>query len=86
MSRRTYVWTYVALMALLIVTYVSTFVPLGAFKPIVNIGIGAAKAAIILLFFMHLVKAEPLTRLAGLIGYAWLVLMFVLGLSDYLAR
>jgi cytochrome c oxidase subunit 4 len=86
MSVRTYTLAYVALMAMLLLTYASTLVPLGAFKPVANIGIGAVKAAIILCVFMHLAKAEPLTRLAGALAYLWLILMFVLGFSDYLTR
>lgn len=86
MSRRTYAFTYAALMVLLLITWGSTFVPLGPIKPVVNIGIGMTKAAIIILFFMHLVKAEPLTKLAGAVAWLWLVLMFALGFSDYLAR
>jgi caa(3)-type oxidase subunit IV len=49
---------------------------LGAFNTILNMGIAAAKVALILSFFMKLTSSSALICLASLPGLFWLVFMF----------
>lgn len=77
---------WLALSALLAATVGSAYVPLGAFNTILNMGIAAAKVALILLFFMKLTSSSALIRLASMAGLFWLAFMFALTAGDYLTR
>ena len=78
------VWA--VLMALLGVTIGATFLPLGPFMPIVNVGVALTKAAIIFWFYMHLRELGGLVRLVALGAVAWLLILFSLTAADYLTR
>lgn len=78
--------TWAALMALLLATVSYALVPHAPLKPWVALSISAAKASLIALFFMRLVKATPLVRLAGLAGVFWLSFLFLFAFADYLTR
>jgi cytochrome c oxidase subunit 4 len=77
---------WLALVVLLAITVGSAFVPLGAGNTIINMAIAAAKAALIGLFFMNLVRSSTLLRLGAVAGLFWLAFLFVLTSSDYLTR
>jgi len=83
---RIFVLVWIALMVLLGLTLTASFLPLGAFKPVANIGIGFAKAVLIFWFFMHLREVSGLVRLAAVAGVLSIVLMIALISSDYLTR
>jgi cytochrome c oxidase subunit 4 len=83
---RTLVFVWIALMVLLGLTLGASFLPLGAFKPIVNIGIGFAKALLIFWFFMHLREVSGLVRLVAFAGAVGIVIILALISSDYLTR
>jgi cytochrome c oxidase subunit IV len=83
----TFLFVYLALLCLLALTIGSAqFLSLGAFKPVVNLGIAAIKAALIAWFFMHVREGGPLVRLFSVAALFWLVILFGLGLSDWLTR
>ncbi|MGE5442449.1 MAG: cytochrome C oxidase subunit IV family protein, partial [Bacteroidota bacterium] len=63
-----------------------SFLHLGAFNPILNFGIAATKAALIAWFFMHPRAASGVVRLFAGAALFWLLIMFGLGLSDWIAR
>jgi cytochrome c oxidase subunit 4 len=77
---------WLALMVLLGITVGSAYVPLGTFNTVINYTIAAIKAVLVFVFFMHLVRASALLRLASIAGLFWLVFMFSLTLGDYLTR
>lgn len=77
---------YLALMALLAVTVGSTFLGLGPWAVAVNLAVAAAKAGLIVWFFMELVRSDPLIRLFAFGSLAWLAVMFGLGWADWLTR
>jgi cytochrome c oxidase subunit 4 len=83
---RTLVLVWLALMVLLGLTFGSTFLSLGPLKPVVNIGIALAKAALIFWFFMHLREVGGLIRLAAFAGLVGIIIMMALISSDYLTR
>ena len=72
---------YLGLMALLALTVGSPFLDLGGFNSAVNLAIAAAKAGVIAVLFMHLVKTEPLPRLAVAAAGLWLAILFGLTLA-----
>jgi len=86
LSKKTYYANAVALFVLLVVTLVAAELPLGIFGPAVAVSIAVLKALLIVLFFMNLYVATPLTRLVAIAGFLWLILLFVLMGSDYLTR
>jgi cytochrome c oxidase subunit 4 len=75
-----------ALLGLLAATIVLAYVNLGPLNSAVALLISAAKAALILLFFMHLRRASGLTRLAAALGFFWFGILLAHTLSDYLTR
>jgi len=77
---------WLALLLLLGLTVGSAYVPLGAFNGVINYGIAATKAALVLIFFMHLDRSRALIRLTALTGLFWLMFLFSLAFGDYLTR
>lgn len=78
------VWA--ALMALLALTALLAYVPMGVGNTVASLAIGALKAALVLLLFMELREHHPLPRLAGLATLVWLAILFTLVLADVIAR
>jgi cytochrome c oxidase subunit 4 len=50
------------------------------------VAIAAVQVAILALFFMQLLRAEGLVRLAALAGIVWASLLFLLTFADLLTR
>jgi cytochrome c oxidase subunit 4 len=53
---------------------------------IIGLAIAMVKAALVALFFMHLLRSQWLGRLALGAGVFWLVTLMSLTLTDYLTR
>lgn len=83
---KTFVFVWVALLALLAATAGSALLHLGEWNSVLNLAIAAAKAALVLLFFMRLRSSHVLVRLAALTGVAALAILFALSGSDYATR
>jgi len=75
-----------ALIALTLLTVGVSFLNLGAWHTTVGVLIGAIKATLVGLFFMHLWHSSRASWLAVLAGLFWLGILMVLTLSDYLSR
>ena len=75
-----------ALMVLLVLTMVAAWFPLGEFNLIVAMSIAVAKAAFIILFFMHFKDSDTLTWLVGGGTLVWFGIMIGLTMTDYLSR
>ncbi|HEX5515790.1 MAG TPA: cytochrome C oxidase subunit IV family protein [Gammaproteobacteria bacterium] len=86
MNARRYIGTYLALILLLTATVWSHGFELGGWNVVINLAIAAAKAALIALVFMQLLREKALTRIFSLLGLSWLAILFVLVLADYLTR
>lgn len=82
----TYFANGAVLLALLGLTIAMAYVNLGPFNTIVAMSISAAKAALILLFFMQLRYARPALWVFAGAGFFWLAIMIAMALSDYLTR
>jgi cytochrome c oxidase subunit 4 len=85
-SVRTYVTIYLILMALLVLTVGLAFAPLGGFEAVPAYLIAAAKAILVVLFFMEVRVQSRLTWLIACIGFVWLGVMIVLSMNDYVTR
>lgn len=86
MSSPRLIAVWIALMLLLSATIAASFLPIGNWRQLINIVIAAAKAGLILWFFMQLRTESALVRLiAGSAG----VLLFILAVmltADYSLR
>ncbi len=86
MPVRTSVAIFIALLVLLIATVGAAYLPLGELHFPVAMIIAAAKAVLIVLFFMHVIYSSRLTKIITVAGFLWLAIMLGLTLSDYLSR
>lgn len=77
---------WVGLLLLLALTLGMAYVPLGRENIAVALAIGTAKAVIVLLVFMKLVRSPPLTWIFAGAGLFWLALLFGLSFTDYATR
>ena len=83
---RTYAVVYLVLLILTALTTAVSFVDLGLGSPVVALTIAVLKAAVVVLFFMHLRYSARLTWVVGGAAVFWLGILLVLTLSDYLTR
>jgi len=81
-------WVWIALMVLMILTVFLSTVPMGhAMNTFVALVIASIKAALVLMFFMHLkYESYKLSAVVFGAGLFWLLIMFGLTLVDYLSR
>jgi len=85
-SARSYFLTGVALLAFLALTIGAAYINLGPLNTITAMLISVAKAALIVLFFMHMRYGKPLMWIFAGAGVFWLGIMLVLAMSDYMSR
>lgn len=86
-SLATYLIVFAALMVLLIVTVaVAFFVHAGDLNLIIAMIIATIKAALVVLFFMHVKYASRLTKIFVSAAFLWLLILFALIFADYLTR
>jgi cytochrome c oxidase subunit IV len=83
---RIYIWTCIALLALLVLTWSIAYVNLGPFNLILALGVSITKAIVIALFFMHIKGSSRILHLAAVAGVMWLLILISLTLSDYSTR
>lgn len=83
---RTPLLTWLALLLLLGATAYIAYIPLGNGNAVISLGIGAIKAALIGLFFMHLKRSSGTLWLASLTGFVFLFTLFLLTFGDYMTR
>jgi cytochrome c oxidase subunit IV len=81
---------YYAVFAALIVgtalTVAVAFVDLGVMNNVLMLGIAMTKAALVVLFFMHVRWGTRLTWVVAASGFVWLLILFGLTMTDYLSR
>jgi cytochrome c oxidase subunit IV len=81
-----YVGVFFALMIGTILTVAAAYVDMGFFNTAVALAIAVTKASLVVLFFMHVRWASRLTWVIVLGSILWLVLLFAIGMTDYLSR
>ena len=84
------VLTYVAVFAgLLICTGLTVFAAsrdFGAMNTPIALGIAITKATLVIIFFMGVRYNTPLTKLVAVSGFIWILILFGVGMSDYITR
>jgi cytochrome c oxidase subunit 4 len=86
-SRTVYFAIFGALLVGTILTVVMAKVDLGAnLNTVVALTIAVVKATLVILYFMHVRYSSRLTWVIIASGIFWLVILFVLTLSDYGSR
>lgn len=86
-SVKVYFTVFVALILLTLTTTGVAFVNLGgAWNVVLAMTIAVAKAALVMLYFMHLRYSSYLTLLFAGAGIFWLGILIVLTISDYTSR
>jgi cytochrome c oxidase subunit 4 len=86
-SLATYLVVFAALMVLLIITVaVAFFVHAGDLNLIIALVIATIKAALVVLYFMHVKYASRLTKIFVCAAFLWLAILFALTFADYLSR
>ena len=83
---RSLVKVYAGLMALLALTILLAYLPLGVMHTPAAMLIAAAKAALVGLFFMELAYSTGPVRLWALAGIYWLSILLILSMADYMTR
>jgi cytochrome c oxidase subunit IV len=81
-----YYGVFLALMAGTGLTVAAAFADMGALNNVVMLSIACAKATLVILFFMHVRWSSRLTWVVVMAGFFWLLILFSLGMSDYLSR
>lgn len=81
-----YIAVFVALLALTGATVAAAYVDLGPFNNVVALGIASLKAALVLLFFMHVRYSSRMIPLVVLAGVFWLIHLISGTLGDYFTR
>lgn len=82
----TYFVVYALLMVGLAATIGVAYLPLGNWTLVVALSIAFAKAALVVLIFMHVIDSPRLTWIAVFAGLVWLAIMLSLMMADYLTR
>lgn len=83
-TRNLLIWA--ALLALLLLSLLIAYIPMGRVTMASGIIIAAAKSTLVVLLFMELASAKPLIRAAAISGLLFLLAMFALTFADVLAR
>jgi cytochrome c oxidase subunit IV len=81
-----YYLVFAALVVGTIVTYLAALVDLGPLNNVVMLAIACTKAALVVLFFMHVRWSTRLTWVVAMSGFFWLLILFTLGMADYMSR
>ena len=87
LSPKLYIRVWVALLALLLLTWGLAELNLGGyFNVVAALTIAMIKMILVVLFFMHVRYSSRVTWLFVVAGFIWLLIMVDLTLSDYLTR
>ena len=86
-SLATYLVVFAALMVLLVITVaVAFYVHAGNLNLLIALVIATIKAALVVLYFMHVKYASRLTKIFVSAAFLWLIILFGLTFADYLTR
>ncbi len=85
-SARTYVFTYFALLALVLATVLIGYLDLGWGSMFVAIAIATIKATLVAAFFMHALVEKRLVWLVIAGSIVWFLILVTLTMGDYITR
>ena len=81
-----YYMVFGALILGTILTVAAAKVDMGALNNIVMLAIACTKASLVILFFMHVRWSSRLTWVVAMAGFFWLLILFGIGMTDYMSR
>ena len=81
-----YYMVFGALIVGTILTVAAAKVNMGPLNNIVMLAIACTKASLVILFFMHVRWSSRLTWVVAMAGFFWLLILFGIGMSDYMSR
>ena len=84
--QKIYILVFVTLICLTLITVDVAFYDLGWMNIYLAMTIATCKALIVVLYFMHVRYSPKLTWIFAGAGVFWLLIMFVLMVSDYVTR
>ncbi len=86
-TKTTYFKVFAALMALLVITVIATYIPWGSrIGIVIAMTIAIVKATLVVLYFMHIKGSSGLTKVFVVAGLAWLAILMGITLADYHTR
>lgn len=83
---RVYVTVWIALIVLTVLTVYVASVDLGYMNLPVGLAVAGTKATLVIWFFMGVRHNTSLTKVVVASGFLWLLILFGLGMTDYLSR
>lgn len=86
LSRAVYIRVFVLLLGLLVLTVLASSIHLGPFNLLVALTIAIVKAALILLYFMHVRYSSRLVWIFAGAAFFWVGILFVLTMTDFLGQ
>ena len=81
-----YYTVFAALIVGTVLTVVAARVEMGPLNNVVMLLIACTKATLVILFFMHVRWSSKLIWIVAMSGFFWLLILFGVGMSDYLTR
>ena len=81
-----YLGVFAALMVGTVLTVLAARMDFGAMNTPVALTIACSKAALVILYFMHVKYGEKLVKLMVVVSIAFLAILFLITLSDYWTR
>ena len=81
-----YLGVFAILLAGTAITVAVAFVDLGFMNTAVALAVAVTKATFVVLYFMHVRWASRLTWVVIIASVFWLLLMFSIGMTDYMSR
>jgi cytochrome c oxidase subunit 4 len=85
-SEKAYFAVFVVLLILTLGTYEAAKLNLGRWNAPVGLAIAAVKAALVILYFMHVRYSSWLIRVVVVAGLFWFGILFLLTMNDYVTR
>ena len=82
----TYLMVFGALLVFTFTTVVVAAHDFGFLNTAVALGIACTKATLVIWFFMGVRYNTSLTKVTVVAGFVWLLILFGIGMSDYLTR
>jgi len=81
-----YYMVFSALILGTILTVAASKLDMGPLNNIVMLAMACTKASLVILFFMHVRWSSRLTWVVAMSGFFWLLILFGIGMSDYMSR
>jgi len=81
-----YFAVFASLLVGTLVTWAVSFVNMGFLNTPVALLIAVTKASLVVMFFMGVRWNNALTKVVAVSGFVWLMILFGLGMSDYVSR